>query len=184
MPRDRNKLAHAVLALVLVVISAMLWQSLGTSVTYASCATSNDVCINNNPTVTATLNGHDQTLSYTLDFILDNSNTNGWNVTISSTQFMNSGSPTHTLPADASSVTDVPTALCSGTCTADPTNPGTITYPVTIPVGTSANFYNAAAGTGVGTFDVTAPVSVVIPGDAYAGTYSSTITITLVTGGP
>ncbi len=187
MSQHRSKLVHTMLALVSLVISAVLWPSLGASVTYAACVPSNSVCISNDPTVTATLNGHDQTLSYTLAFTLDNNTTTGWNVTISSTQFTNSGSPTRTLPADASSVTDVPTAVCLGTCTADPTNPGTIHYPVPIPAGASPTpnkFYNAQADTGEGTFNVTVPVSVVIPGNAYADTYTSTITITLVTGGP
>ena len=72
-------------------------------------------------------------------------------------------------------------------CSSSPSPDGTIKYPVTVPSGTPAptavKFYNSQAPTGKGSFNVTTPISVLIPGNAYAGTYTSTITITLVTGG-
>lgn len=187
MSRHRSKLVRAAVALVLLAISAVLWPSLGASATHAACP-NNSVCLSNTPTVVTTLNGTDQTVSYTLAFVLSNNSNGGWNVTITSTLFTKAGTPTRTLPATASSVTAVPTAVCQGSCAAPPNPPGTITYPVPIPAGNPApsavKFYNTQAGTGKGTFNVTAPVNVVIPGNAYAGTYTSTITITLVTGGP
>jgi len=47
---------------------------------------------------------------------------------------------------------------------------------------TAVPFYDAAVGTGMGDFNLTLPVSVVIPADAYAGTYESTQTLAIVSG--
>ena len=43
-------------------------------------------------------------------------------------------------------------------------------------------FFNAAANTGLGKFDVTPSIDVSIPGNAYAGTYTSTVTLAAATG--
>jgi len=50
----------------------------------------------------------------------------------------------------------------------------------TEPVGSV--FYDAALGTGMGDFNLTLPVSVVIPADAYTGVYQSTETFAIVSG--
>jgi len=47
---------------------------------------------------------------------------------------------------------------------------------------TAAVFYDASAGTGMGDFNLTLPVSVVIPADAYSGVYQSTQTLAIVSG--
>jgi hypothetical protein len=47
---------------------------------------------------------------------------------------------------------------------------------------TAANFYSAASGFGLGKVDVTPTVTVAIPGNAYAGSYSSTVTFAATTG--
>lgn len=52
--------------------------------------------------------------------------------------------------------------------------------PVTSPA--AASFYSAPVGTGMGDFQLTLPVSVVIPADAYSGVYQSTQTLAIVSG--
>lgn len=138
------------------------------------------------PTVSVTLNGTDQVPTYTLAVgASDNTGTGaGWNLTITSTQFSTGGATPKTLATTASSVTGATSASNgTGTYTA-PTNG--ITYPLTVPAGTTApaavKFFNAAAGTGLGSFTITPTVGVSIPANAYAGTYTSTITLSIVSG--
>jgi len=60
-----------------------------------------------------------------------------------------------------------------------------ITYPVLIPAGDAAsavNFFLASPYTTMGILSVTPTINVQIPGNAYAGVYSSTITIAAVSG--
>jgi len=182
MFRLRSKLVQAAIALVLLATSAALWPSLGTSAIYAAgCDKShNFVCITPIPTDTLTLNGTNQTISYTLDFSLS-VRTDTWNVTISSTQFKTGGSPAHTLLATASSVMDV--CQQGSPCTPFPHN--TVQYPFTMTAGdgSTPELCNATAN-GSGTFNATAMIHVAVPGSAYVGTYTSMITLTLVTGSP
>jgi hypothetical protein len=42
--------------------------------------------------------------------------------------------------------------------------------------------YNAASATGIGTFSITPTVGVFVPQNSFAGSYSSTLTIALVSG--
>jgi hypothetical protein len=53
--------------------------------------------------------------------------------------------------------------------------------PLTI-TGTAAKFFNAAVNTGLGKVDVTPTVQVAIPGNTFAGTYTSTVTLAAATG--
>lgn len=131
-----------------------------------------------------TLDGSDQTVNYTLPLTIVDARGSGagWNATITSTTF-NDGSG-HTLATSASSVSGV-TSSCNagGSCTA-PTN--SISYPLTVPAGATApaavKVFNAAANTGMGRFTVTPTIGVTVPGNAYAGTYSSTVTVAAVSG--
>jgi hypothetical protein len=110
---------------------------------------------------------------------------NGWNVTITSTQFTTGGGSPKTLPTNASTATGV-SASCAGgaTCT-PPTN--SITYPLTVPAAatapTAVNLFNAAASTGMGGFTLTPTIGVSILANSFAGTYTSTVTVAVV-GGP
>ena len=56
-----------------------------------------------------------------------------------------------------------------------------IGYPLTVN-GSAAKFFNAAANTGLGKVDVTPTVDVLIPGNSFAGTYTSTVTLAVATG--
>jgi hypothetical protein len=43
-------------------------------------------------------------------------------------------------------------------------------------------FFNAAATTGMGKFTITPTVSIALPATTYAGTYTSTLTLAVVSG--
>jgi hypothetical protein len=107
----------------------------------------------------------------------------GWNETITSTQFTTGGGTPNTLATNASSLTGVTSVCVSGTCT-NPTN--AITYPVAVPAAatapTAVKFFNAAANTGMGKFTTTPTIGVFVPQSSFAGTYTSTLTIAIVTG--
>jgi hypothetical protein len=122
----------------------------------------------------------------------------GWHVTTSATQFTNG---THTFPntgtfstngsVSSISSTSAPTATCFGTSTCTlPTN--TTTYPVAFTTGSSptpSNIYDTSASTGLGQIVIggsTAanPVGwwVYVPASASAGSYTSTITMEIISG--
>jgi hypothetical protein len=105
----------------------------------------------------------------------------GWNLTITSTQFTTG---TRTLASNASTVTGVTSACANGGICTSPTN--SVTYPVSVPAGSSPptpnKLNNAASATGVGTFTVTPTIQVLVPQNSYTGSYSSTLTIAVVSG--
>lgn len=137
------------------------------------------------PTFSATLNGTNQTPTYTLPMTVEDSTGSGagWNTTITSTQFTAGGETPRTLSTTASSMTGVTSECAEGTCT-NPTN--AVAYPLTVPAAavapTAVKFFNAAAETGMGKFTVTPTVGVSIPANTYAGTYTSTVTLASVSG--
>ena len=125
----------------------------------------------------------------------------GWHVTVSATSFTNGAG--HSLPAAgvlqvAGSVTSeglptAPTASCQGTLICTLPDDSSVSYPVAITSAAqspaAATVYAASAGTGVG------PVSIGgagtsnplgwwlnVPGTALAGTYTATVTISVVSG--
>jgi WxL domain surface cell wall-binding len=123
----------------------------------------------------------------------------GWHVTISGTTFTTSGG---TLPASGTFLTtgsvtsetstDAPTAACSSGSTCTPPTDNT-TYPVAITTAasspTAVNIYDASMGTGLGSIIVGGasaanPVGwwLNVPADAQAGTYTSTLTMELISG--
>jgi len=138
------------------------------------------------PSFSANLNSGDQSNTYTVPLNLNDTRTGasaglGWNTTVTSTQFL-SGS--RTLATNASTITAVTSACSNGGVCTTPTN--AITYPLAVPAGstppTAVKFYNAGATTGTGTFTLTPTVSVTVPQNSYAGTYTSTLTISVVSG--
>jgi hypothetical protein len=151
----------------------------------------------------ATLTGANQTVVDTTaadqQFTVDDATGSGagWHVTVSATTFTNG---THTLPntgtlvntgsATSVSATTAPTATCAtgSTCTL-PTN--STSYPVAITTAptapTAVNVYDTAAATGLGQIVIggsTAanPVGwwVNVPASAFAGAYTSTVTVAVV----
>src|SRR6478752_880804 len=125
-----------------------------------------------NPSMTTTLDGTDQVASWSaLLGVVDARGTGaGWNLTVAATSFSDGAG--HTLAPGT--ITGV-SAVCKAgnSCTAA-TSSG-ITYPLTVN-GTAAKFFNAALNTGLGKIDVTPSFAVSVPGNAYAGTYTSTVT--------
>jgi hypothetical protein len=130
-----------------------------------------------NPSMTSTLDGTDQVVSWSalLGIVDARGSGAGWNLTVSATSFSD-GSGHSLAPGTVSGVT----SACQGgnSCTAA-TN--AVTYPITIS-GTAAKFFNASAATGLGKVNVTPSMDVTIPGNAYAGTYTSTVTLAAVSG--
>jgi hypothetical protein len=127
------------------------------------------------PAFSANLTGDDQTVTYAPSLgIVDARGTGaGWHLSASATA-LTDGS--HTL---AQQVTTVAQACHAGsTCTVPTSSLG---LPVTLST-TAANFYSAAANFGLGKVDVTPTVTVAIPGNAYAGSYTSTVTFSATTG--
>jgi len=131
-----------------------------------------------------TLDGSDQTVSYSMPLTLVDARGSGagWNLTITSTTFTDASS--HTLATAASSLSGVTSACNAGGSCTSATN--AITYPLTVPAAgtapTAVKFFNAAANTGMGRFTLTPSVSVSIPGNSFAGSYTSTVTVAAVTG--
>ncbi|HET9920332.1 MAG TPA: hypothetical protein VFQ30_10860 [Ktedonobacteraceae bacterium] len=196
--RYRSKQVQAAVALILLITSVILCSPLGasansTGATYmlaatptpATCPTpGNNACItsiNSTPTVGVTLNGTDQSLSFTMLYTLNNSVSSNWHVTIALTQFTTTSTPHRTLPTTTTitAVTVVPS--CSGnTC---PVN--AISYPLSVTAGnTPVTFFNNTGGGshGVGSFTIQTTMSISVPGNAYAGIYTSTFTIAFVSG--
>jgi hypothetical protein len=137
------------------------------------------------PSFSLTLNGLDQTASYTPSLSVTDTRSfpAGWNLQITSTQFDDGAGDT--LPTTASTVTGVTSACNTGsTCGTAPSN--NVSYPFTVPAGstppTSVKLFNAAFATGSGIVSVTPTVQVAVPGNASAGSYSSTLTITVASG--
>jgi hypothetical protein len=130
-----------------------------------------------------TLDDTDQTVTYQLPLtVVDARGTGGgWNMTVTSTQFTTG---TRTLATNASSLTTLAATCNAGSTCTNPTN--AIALPVALPAGvtapTAVKFFNSAANTGMGSFTVTPTVSVTIPGNAYAGSYQSTVTVAVAAG--
>lgn len=123
-----------------------------------------------------TLSGDDQTKTFTIDMQVQytgNNNTKGWSIDAKQTQ---PKSGTKTLPFFT--VTDGRFACVSG-CATDPAN--SIALPITLST-TAQDVFNAAAGTGQGTYAVTSTFEIDYPANAVPATYASTLTLTGSTG--
>ena len=131
-----------------------------------------------NPSITTTLDGTDQTATYApiLGLVDARGNGVGWNLQISATTFSDGAG--HTLAQGQ--VASVAQACTIGSTCTLATSSG-ITYPLTIGT-TAGKFFSAALNTGLGKVNVTPTVNVAIPGNAYAGVYTSTVTLAATTG--
>jgi putative surface cell wall-binding protein len=136
-----------------------------------------------------TLTGDDQTTTYSLGLTVNDprGTAAGWNLTITSTTFTGTNSNTNQLSTTASSIITAPAFACisgGGHCT-DPDNAG-VTYPVGVPAAatapTAVKFFDASAGFGLGKFSITPTVTVSIPANTIADTYTSTVSVAVVSG--
>ena len=106
----------------------------------------------------------------------------GWNLQLTSTTLTAAG---RTLATDATDITGTSAVACgSGAPCTLPVNG--VALPAAAPAGTPApspvKFFNAATSSGVGRIDVTLDLATLVPQNAFAGTYTSTVTISVVSG--
>jgi hypothetical protein len=138
----------------------------------------------NTPSFSLTLNGDDQTATYQAQLqVVDArglATGGGWNLTITSTQFSDGAG--HTFPATASTISSVTAACHSGSTCTLPTNSVSNTN-LAVPISpTTTKFLNAATATGLGRIDTNVNVSVAVPANTIAATYSSTLTVAIAAG--
>jgi hypothetical protein len=133
-----------------------------------------------------TLDGQNKTVtaSQPLDIADATGSGAGWNVTATSTLFTNAS---HTLASGATTIASAPSGpTCDTNVTCTVGSATTVSYPYSLPAAASAptatKMFNAPAGTGMGDQTVTPTWTLAIPGNAYAGNYTSTWTLSLVSG--
>lgn len=175
--KQRILVSLLVVGVALVAVSAAVAATLTATATVTGSGTVS-VTVPSSSTLGNTLTGSDQTVTYAPVLgVVDARGTGaGWNLTIGATSFSDGAG--HTLAAGA--VSAVTQACHAGSTCTQATSSG-FTYPMTLSA-TAAKFFSAASQTGLGKVDVTPTVSVTVPGNAYAGTYTSTVTIAAATG--
>src|SRR5205823_4067130 len=95
----------------------------------------------------------------------------------------------------ASTIQTAPTTVCNGNCTSPVEDSTIITYPVSVPAGstvpgpTAVKFFDAKANTGMTNgnpssnfITITTTVKIAIPANTFAGSYTSTLTIAISSG--
>jgi hypothetical protein len=174
--RQRLTILLGSAAVALAAATAALAGTITTTATLSGAA-GLSLSLPSGPTVTDTLDGTDQVVSWSaiLGIVDARGSGAGWNLTMAATTFSDGSG--HTLaPGTVASVG----SACQGgnACTAA-TN--SVTYPITLS-GTAAKFFNAAVATGLGKVNVSPSIDLAIPGNAYAGTYTSTVTLAAVSG--
>jgi hypothetical protein len=131
--------------------------------------------------------GVDQTVTAAepIDVGASTGSTAGWYVTATSTTFR---SGEQTLPTTATTIVAAPaTASCDTGSTCAPARAAAVvTYPYSLPAAAIApsatTLYSAQAGTGMGDQTVTPTWRLAIPAKPAAGVYTSTWTISIVSG--
>jgi len=127
------------------------------------------------PSFSVNLDGTDQSVPFSFTMSISGGTNSGWNVTASATQFTASG---HTLAIPT--VTSVPAGACTGSSCTNAVNLIT-TYPVAL-TGTAQKIFSDQAGAGKGTIPLTANLTLAVPGNAFAGSYTSTLTLAIASG--
>jgi hypothetical protein len=176
------------LAAVAVAACLGLWPAVPSGATSATLTVSTGtfglVSAAPNVTLNDTLNGKDQTPTTTqaLDIGDATGSGAGWDITVTSTTFTTGAV---NLSTSATTVQSAPGVACDvgATCI---TATNSIAYPYTLPAAgaapTATKVFNAAANTGMGNQTVTLTWQVAVPASTKVGTYTSTWTITLVSG--
>jgi hypothetical protein len=175
--------AAAITSLLLVAAPAGA-TSASATLTAGSLAFANTPGAVNFPSVA--LNGTDKTVTaqQPLDIADATGSGAGWNITATSTLFK-SGS--NALPAGATTVGSTPAGpTCDSGVTCTPGGSTTVSYPYSLPAAatapTATKLFNAPLATGMGDQTVTPTWTLGIPANAYAGNYTSTWTLSLVSG--
>jgi hypothetical protein len=123
---------------------------------------------------TVTLDGDDQSQTFTVTGEIANSGHAGWKIQASAGAPASGSAALPALQATAGSW------RCVSGCPSNPL-PSGLTYPMTLS-STPQTIYNADDGTGRGTFDITSTFLISYPASATAGTYTSTIVLSGSTG--
>jgi hypothetical protein len=137
-----------------------------------------------NVSFSATLNGADQTASsaQAIDISDATGSGAGWDITATSTTFT---AGAKTLATSSTTLSGAPTTACdAGAACTLATN--SVAYPYTLPAAatapTATKVFNAAVNTGLGNETVTPTWRLAVPAATFAGTYTSTWTLSLVSG--
>jgi hypothetical protein len=133
---------------------------------------------------TGVLTGVDQVVNtaQALDIVDARGSGDGWNVTLTSTQFVTATLPVKSLPTAASSDGAVINGCDTGvTCT--PADNSAVTYPIAIPAGVTApiavKIQTAAVDSGLGGQTWTHIMNLALAGNTQVGDYTSTWTYSL-----
>lgn len=125
----------------------------------------------------ATLTGYDQTAVGALGLVdvRDARGTGqGWNLVIDADDFVDTGGSGGTIPAAGFSVDEQPQVTKVAGNTEPLAFSGTLDQPLTL--------LSAAPNTGMGRFQVSPDLALVIPAATIAGSYESTVTLTIASG--
>jgi len=169
--------------LALIALATLTVTSIAAAATFTATATLTGstgfgLSLPANASLSTTLDGSDQIVTYAplLGVSDGRGSGTGWNLSVASTTF-DDGSG-HTLaPGEIASVAQG--CHAGNACTAAVTQG--ITYPV--PIGSTATkFFNASPGTGLGNLDVRPTFNVIVPGNAYSGSYAATLTLAIASG--
>lgn len=90
-------------------------------------------------------------------------------------QFRVAENPSRSLPTAAVTLLGVTVACAAGAECSMPENTGA--YPLAMPAGVGVPIYAAAPGSGSGQFTITPIFAVKVPGNAFAGSYTTTIAV-------
>ena len=183
----RGSARLAILAVVAAGTGVFAGSSPAASVTTTGTITGSMLSVTTSatPSFSASLDLGDATPTYSVAMTTQDTRGTGagWNETITSTQFTTGSPADYTLPASASTVTGVTASNGTG-ANSPPAN--TISYPVTIPAGTSppaaVKVFDSASNNGMGRFTITPSISVFVPQNSYGGTYTSILTLALGSG--
>jgi hypothetical protein len=185
-----NRCRRAIVGGAITAVAMLLTSvSAGASSATATITAGSLGFINSTPgavSFSTTLNGLDRTLATTLAMDVSDATGSGagWNITATSTTFTYVAVPPRTLTGTVT-VPGAPTDACDAGSTCSLAS-NAITYPYSLPSGTVAptatKLFNAAAASGMGNQLVTPTFDLPIPATTYAGTSTSTWTISLVSG--
>jgi hypothetical protein len=133
------------------------------------------------PTSTSTsitLNGFDQTATFSTALTIGGPGSGGWNVTAWAARPTSGSNTLSQLTVDSQ-----PSTSCSGGGCVKASS--SLSWPVTLGTasGGAVKIFNAAKNTGTGTGDTVTPTfSIAVPANAYPGAYTTTITFVVATG--
>lgn len=190
--REDNELKN-IFKKFIVGVSALATVAIASTTAFASTSSLNSGSLSiTTPTIgdfgAVTLNGQDEQTSASMgNFAVTDAtgSGNGWNVVVKATQLTNSTN-NNTLPLNSISLVAPTVAIDSGATGSS--DPSTITVASgNIDTTSGLKLLSAALNGGMGSYDVSFPSNALTlnlqPGSAYAGTYTSTVTVN-VTQGP